>query len=82
MLERKLEALGHSSHQLGDSGLLPHAEDAVVRALGVVKIVALVTVESFFENHVHGHVEMGLVALLATDLGESVGKGLESNVFI
>lgn len=45
MLERELEALGHHPHELCHGCLLPYAEHPIVRPLGVVEVVALVTVE-------------------------------------
>lgn len=68
MLQGVAEVLRQHVHELGDGGLLAHAEHAVVRALGVVQVVALVPVERLLQHHVHVHVEVGLVALLAADL--------------
>lgn len=48
VLLRVAEVLSQHLHELGNSGLLPHAEHAVVGPLWVIQVVALVTVERFF----------------------------------
>lgn len=75
LAQRVAEAVGQRVQQLGHGGLLAHAEHAVVRALGVVQVVALVAVERLLQHHVHVHVQVRLVALLAPDLRGSNGDG-------
>lgn len=68
MLERVLKILSEHFHKFSNCGLLLDAEHPVVRALGVVQVIALVPVERLLEDHVHVHVEVSLVALLAANL--------------
>lgn len=58
-------------HKLRQRRLLPDTEDAVVSSFLVEQVIALVAVERILQDDMHGHVQMGLAPLFATDLLET-----------
>lgn len=58
------KGIGECFHKLLQRRALLDPEDLVYRSVVVIEVVALVPTEAVFQQHLHRHVQMGLVALL------------------